>query len=118
MLKETPMSEATDGYLARNYGRIRRTPELPETAYLEETDAVEGTFVLMDPDGKVTVSNAELADTQFVPASTFKIPNTLIGRETGVIKDERFPLKWDRTKRHIEEWNRDHELATAMKHSV
>jgi beta-lactamase class D len=55
---------------------------------------------------------------RFLPASTFKIPNSLIGLETGVITNENFVIKWDGVKRWNEEWNRDHTLATAIKYSV
>ncbi len=48
------------------------------------------------------------------PCSTFKIVNSLIGLETGVVKgiDERFA--WDGVSREVAEWNRDHTLATAF----
>lgn len=52
------------------------------------------------------------------PASTFKIPNTLIGLETGVIADANFTLPWDGEKRWAEAWNRDHDLRSAMQNSV
>jgi beta-lactamase class D len=52
------------------------------------------------------------------PCSTFKIPNSFIGLETGVIPDTSFVLKWDGVRRPREEWNRDHDLRSAMKHSV
>lgn len=55
---------------------------------------------------------------RFSPASTFKIPNSLIGLESGVIADEDFTIKWDGIKRWNDEWNKDHTLATAIKYSV
>jgi beta-lactamase class D len=80
---------------------------------------VEGAFALLDTGtGKLTVQNRSLAGRRFIPCSTFKIPNTLIGLETGVIPDERFSLKWDGVERQRPEWNRDHDLSSAMKHSV
>lgn len=53
-----------------------------------------------------------------LPASTFKICNSLIGLETGVIADENFVIKWDGVKRRIEEWNHDLTLAAAIKVSA
>ncbi len=80
---------------------------------------VEGAFVLLDTaSGKQTVHNRRIAERRFVPCSTFKIPNTLIGLETGAIPDERFALPWDHVDRSRPEWNRDHDLASAMKLSV
>jgi beta-lactamase class D len=52
------------------------------------------------------------------PCSTFKIPNSLIGLETGVIRDASFVLPWDGVRRPREEWNRDHDLRSAIKYSV
>ncbi len=46
-------------------------------------------------------------DSFYTPASTFKIVNSLIGIQTGVIKDENMVIKWDGVKRPVEEWNRD-----------
>ena len=42
-----------------------------------------------------------------LPASTFKIPNTLIALETGVLPDENYVFKWDRKKRSLPSWERD-----------
>jgi beta-lactamase class D len=81
--------------------------------------SVEGAFVLLDTSrGVTTVINPEIASQGFLPASTFKIPNTLIGLDTGVIPDEHFALKWDGVKRSVTEWNRDHNLTSAMRHSA
>ncbi len=57
-------------------------------------------------------------NTQRTPASTFKIMNSLIGLETGVIKDENFTIMWDKVKRSRENWNADHDLKTAYKNST
>lgn len=80
---------------------------------------VDGAFVLLDVERNVlTVVNPAEAERRHLPASTFKIPNTLIGLETGVIPDATFRLPWDGKKRWIDAWNRDHDLPSAMKHSV
>ena len=77
------------------------------------------TFVLYDDKSDRTeIINPVLAEQAFLPCSTFKIPNTLIGLETGVITDEKFTLKWDGKQRQIAEWNRDQDLASALKNSV
>jgi beta-lactamase class D len=55
---------------------------------------------------------------RFLPASTFKIPNSLIGLETKVIADENFVIKWDGVERQIKEWNRDQTLSSAIQFSV
>jgi beta-lactamase class D len=81
---------------------------------------VEGAFVVMrERDQVITVVNPEIAQRGFLPASTFKIANTLIGLETGVIPDEQFSLRWDGIHREgPKEWDRDHVLQSALMFSV
>ncbi len=57
-------------------------------------------------------------DITTLPASTFKICNSLIGLETGVIADENFVIKWDGITRPVEAWNHDLTLAAAIKVSA
>jgi beta-lactamase class D len=57
---------------------------------------VEGSFVLYDLQAdKYVFYNQDQYEQIFSPASTFKICNSLIGLETGVIKDEHFVIQWD-----------------------
>jgi beta-lactamase class D len=77
------------------------------------------TLVLRDVAGARTVRHdPPRAGVRRSPCSTFKIPNSLIGLETGVIPDASFVLRWDGVRRPREVWNRDHDLRSAMKHSV
>jgi beta-lactamase class D len=67
--------------------------------------------------------NPERAATRFLPASTYKIPNTLIALETGVAGGADFALAWDSTTAPRQawwpaSWARDHTLATALPNSV
>jgi beta-lactamase class D len=68
--------------------------------------------------GRTVRHGVPLARARASPCSTFKIPSSLIGLETGVIADASFALEWDGVRRPREEWNRDHDLRSAMKHSV
>jgi beta-lactamase class D len=81
---------------------------------------VSGSFVLLDlQSGTTIIVGKDDALRSYPPCSTFKIPNSLIGLETGVVPDEHFTLKWDGEKHEeSDEWNRDHDLASAMKYSV
>ena len=79
----------------------------------------DGSFVLYDLNNDTFYRyNKEVCSQQFIPASTFKIPNTLIGLETGVITGKDFELKWDGVKREIETHNQDQNLETAFKYSA
>lgn len=96
-----------------------QTEEDPGGQELFRENGVDGAFVLLDEQrGALSIVNPEIASKGYVPASTFKIPNTLIGLTTGVIPDEHFSLPWDGKKRDVDAWNRDHDLASAMKFSV
>jgi len=53
-------------------------------------------------------------DSAYTPASTFKIVNSLIGLQTGVIKDENMVIKWDGVKRWNEDWNKDLSMKEAF----
>jgi len=46
-------------------------------------------------------------DSSYTPASTFKIVNSLIGIQTGVIKNENMVIPWDGVTRPVAEWNKD-----------
>ena len=79
----------------------------------------DGTFILFDKNlGEYTIYNKLKSEKRVSPCSTFKIVNSLIGLETGVIQDENSIYQWDGKKRSIEEWNKDHTLASAVKSSV
>lgn len=62
--------------------------------------------------------NPERCAESFIPASTFKIMNSLAGLESGVIPDQDYIIKWDGTPQEFVEWNQDHTLKTAFQHSV
>lgn len=80
---------------------------------------VDGSFVLYDQDlNSYTFYNREQFEQPFIPASTFKIFNSLVGLETGVMTDENFILPWDSTSRTNPSWNCDQDLKTAFKNST
>ena len=80
---------------------------------------VHGSFTLYDfKNNKWVLCNREQWKKPFIPASTFKICNSLIGLETGIVADENFVIKWDGVVRSRPEWNKDHDLKTAFKNST
>jgi beta-lactamase class D len=84
----------------------------------------DGTFVLLDgATGTTFRYNPDRAARGFSPASTFKIPNTLIALETGVASGPDFALVWDpkavpRQPWWPASWARDQTLRTALPESV
>jgi len=80
---------------------------------------VDGSFVLYDQNNdKFTFYNQSQFQQPFIPSSIYKICNSLIGLETGVIKDENFVIKWDSVTRQNQNWNKDHDLKTAFRNST
>lgn len=78
-----------------------------------------GAFVLYDQARDRYIRyNPQRCGQGFLPASTFKIPNSLIGLETGVIPDENFIIPWDGTRYYVDSWNQDHSMKTAIQNSV
>jgi beta-lactamase class D len=76
---------------------------------------VEGAILIARLDGKVNyVHNPRRSEARFIPASTFKIPNTLIALDEGVIKDELEVIKWDGKDKGFDSWNKDQTLETAF----
>jgi beta-lactamase class D len=83
-----------------------------------DEDSVAGTFVLSKlGSDSLYVHNPARAKKQYLPASTFKILNSLISLETKVISDENKIIKWDEKKRFYDKWNQDQNLKSAMKYS-
>lgn len=76
-------------------------------------------LVLVDASTRQTrVMNPTQADRRFPPASTFKIPNSLIGLHSGVIPAPDHVLPWDGNQHDREINNRDHSLRSAFAYSV
>ena len=81
------------------------------------TRGLEGTVVLRSlKTGKEHVYNAKRSAERLCPASTFKIPNTLISlQEKAAGADMMF--RWDGTERSVPAWNKDMNLDDAFQSS-
>ena len=87
--------------------------------YFDEHKA-EGCFALMNnATGKFTVYNlGRYRDSSYLPASTFKIVNSLIGLQTGKIVNDSMVIPWDGVKRFRDEWNKDLTMYEAFRVSA
>lgn len=87
--------------------------------YFDEQKS-EGCFGLFNNgNGQFTIYNlARYRDSAFLPASTFKIVNSLIGLQTGKIVDDSMVIKWDGVVRSIPEWNQDLSMYRAFRYSA
>jgi beta-lactamase class D len=81
---------------------------------------VTGTFGMYDNGhAKFTIYNLRrYADSAYLPASTFKIVNSLIGLQTGVISSEKMVIPWDGIVRSNPDWNKDLTMEEAFKVSA
>src|SRR5687768_13824846 len=77
---------------------------------------VDGCFALMDNGtGKFTVYNLNrYRDSSYLPASTFKIVNSLVGLQTGNITNDSMIIPWDGVKRRPE-WDQDLSMYRAFR---
>ena len=75
-----------------------------------------GTFVAYKVDDYLIIASDKVRSGEGkLPASTFKIPNSVIALETGVVGDpDKDVFQWDGVTRSIEAWNRDHTLRSAI----
>ena len=76
---------------------------------------IEGSILIYDLNqDRIYQHNPERNGTPFLPASTFKIPNSLIALETGVIENDVSVLTWDGIARDYADWNRDLNIRRAF----
>ncbi len=94
------------------------SPENRWQKFFDEA-GVKGTFVLTDLEtGQTCTSDLFRAETRFLPASTFKIMNTLIALECKSISNIDEVFKWDGEVRFVEEWNKDLSVREAFRVSA
>lgn len=80
----------------------------PELQQIMDSANVKGSVLIYDPVENIYYSNDfKRCEKGFLPASTFKIPNSIIGLETGVIENYTKVFKWDGKKRRLPAWEKD-----------
>jgi len=98
---------------------INCQPQSKETTrdfhqYFDEYN-VTGGFVLYDLQQDEYIRyHPERCSQPVIPASTYKIFNSMVCLETGVIEDASSIIKWDSVESWNENWNRDHTLKSAF----
>src|SRR5262245_25728052 len=92
-------------------GPHSRGPPVADVDFASRFGAFDGCFVLRDiRQGWTLRYRDERCAAAFAPCSTFKIPNALIGLETGVLADADTAFKWDGTPQRVKAWEKDHTL--------
>lgn len=79
----------------------------------------KGSITIYDKKNKKwTFSDKSDAKRKTLPASTFKIINSMIALDAAAVKDEKEVIKWDAQKREVASWNADTDLENAFKNST
>ena len=87
-------------------------------------DPNDATFVVYHSSSQQIIRhNPARAEQRFIPASTYKIPNSLIALDTGVADGAEYEIPWDSSIKPTEgfwsrEWSKNHTLRSAIRSSV
>jgi beta-lactamase class D len=108
-----------------SYAQSIDTLKIREVNLSELFKGMKGTFVLLDKNSNtLIVHDTSRMKEAFLPASTFKIPNTVIGLEEGILKDDSTVIiTWDSAEvswksRWPESWKKAQTLESAFRNSV
>ncbi|MEM8559738.1 MAG: penicillin-binding transpeptidase domain-containing protein [Bacteroidota bacterium] len=126
-----PADATQDAHTAEDPHKNSPSPQVRvDFAQAFEDEGVVGTFVLATLSGEplaeaahtgidsLHVHNPERAETRYLPASTFKIPNSLFALESGVVADTNEVFVWDGVERFASAWNQDLTLGPALRASA
>lgn len=97
---------------------VHKTVLKSEFQSILDSADVDGAILIYDVNEKSYYSNDfEWAKNGQLPASTFKIANSIIGLETGVIESDSVVFKWDGKKKQVKSWEQDLVLKDAFRFS-
>ena len=99
-----------------------QTPKLAASVNLGSSFSqmgINGAILIYDRNNKKFYEHNPARNSQaFLPASTFKIFNSLVALETGVIPNDVAVLTWDGIQRQFPIWNQDTNIRQAFKNST
>lgn len=82
--------------------------------YMKENN-IKGTVIIESlKENRKYIYDIVRSEERYLPASTFKIINTLIALQEGIIKNENEYIKWDGLDKGLAEWNKDQNILTAF----
>ncbi len=83
--------------------------------YLFDTSKVKGAVYILDnKSGNIITNDSVWALKGRLPASTFKITNSMIALETGVMESDSTIIYWDSVPRRMKQWDADLTLKQAF----
>jgi beta-lactamase class D len=81
---------------------------VPEFQTIIDFADVRGSILIYDlEDNRYYSNDFEWAQKGYLPASTFKIPNSIIALETGVVENDSTFLRWNGESRSLSSWEQD-----------
>lgn len=90
-----------------------------ELDHLLDEAGVTGTILIQRvSDGAESSGGAQRLDERFIPASTFKIPNSLILLQSGTVSGPDDALVWDGTQHAFAVWNQNQTFTQAFQRSA
>ena len=98
--------------------------EIDLSSFFRGIDLGDATFVAFNATTQKMIRyNSKRAQRRFIPASTFKIANSLIAIETNVVDGPDYLIRWngkipENASFWAPAWSQDHTLQSAMKHST
>jgi beta-lactamase class D len=88
---------------------------LPEFQAIIDSAHVDGSILIYDLKKDTYYSNNyETSKVGHLPASTFKITNSIIALETGIVANDSTIFKWDGKSRRLSDWEQDLTLHDAF----
>ncbi len=92
--------------------------EKGELQKLLDSKDVGGTILIYDEAKNTFYTNDfEEAEKEYLPASTYKIPHSIIGLELGILEDENIIFKWNGEERMLPVWEQNLSLKDAFQYS-
>jgi beta-lactamase class D len=106
------------GIIGASVGSQADTPSWPQPLPAYAGDASACIAIYSESFDQYLIHNLPQCERRLAPCSTFKVPNALIGLETGVLSGPDDARTWDGTEYSRQVLNQDHDLASAIKYSV
>jgi beta-lactamase class D len=101
--QKAPVTDNTNWVQINEFDRILRENQL------------DGSILIYDLNRDIFYSNDfEWASIRRLPASTFKVPHSIIALATGVMLNEESIIKWDGEPKFLKSWEQDLSLKDAL----
>jgi len=103
-----------------NDQKVETSDRVTNVAFQTILDSADlkGAILIFDPiNNKYFSNDFTWSEKGQLPASTFKIPNSMIALETGVVANDSTLFKWDGKKRAFKIWEQDLIFRNAFKYS-